>query len=791
MTNAPDRLARALSERYRVERELGAGGMATVYLAHDVRHGRRVALKVLRPELAHALGAERFLREIQVTAQLDHPHILPLLDSGEADGFLYYVMPYVEGETLRDLLAREKQLSLDDALRIAREIADALSHAHSHGVIHRDIKPENILLAGGHARVADFGIARAVTAAGGEPLTEPGLAIGTPAYMSPEQALGEANVDGRSDVYALGCVVYEMLAGHPPFTGQTAHEILARHSLDPPPRLSAARPTLPADVEHAIATALAKTPADRYRTAAAFAAALATPQHTVPVQSARPAKRRNLVAAGTVLTLTVVGVALLRDGRPTAPPPDGATVAVLYFENRSADTTDAYLADGLTEELIARLGQVERLSVKSRTAVQRLRGRAAEDPTALGRALGVTYLVSGTVRRAGTRIRVTVELVQTATGMRAWGEQYDRTGTDLLAIEEDVANGIAGAIAGRLLPVERASLSARPTEHPEAYDRVLRGDFYLARRTPRDALRALEEYEEAVRLDPQFVRALARMGYGYALFLDWGWVYPGVAAENLLARGLVFVDSAMRLDSSLSDVWMARAYLLSHRDPRGFTGVRTAFEQAIKLDPRNAEAYHQFGWILWLLGEDDAAARAFQDALHLDPERAITLEHLARMEFARRNYPDARRWLDSALAMDPGFAFAHQWRARHLMQLGDTAGARAEAVTAIRLGVPEGGEEVLALAELRAGDAARARARLDRFLRTLPDTGPLTFQEVVYAAASFVAFGEETRALDLLERVQLRSGAFWSHLRMPEFDAIRRHPRFERLVQESRPPRAG
>src|SRR5687768_7708556 len=235
MANELEHLGATLAERYRIGRELGSGGMATVYRAHDLRHDRTVAIKVFRPAVTAAMGRERFLREITVTAGLDHPHILPLLDSGHVDGLLYYLMPYVEGESLRDRLSREQQLPLDDALRIAREVASALSYAHARGVVHRDIKPENILLSHGHARVADFGIARAVTAAGGEALTGTGLAIGTPAYMSPEQAGGERAVDGRSDVYALGCVLYEMLAGHPPFAGATSYELLARHALDPLP----------------------------------------------------------------------------------------------------------------------------------------------------------------------------------------------------------------------------------------------------------------------------------------------------------------------------------------------------------------------------------------------------------------------------------------------------------------------------------------------------------------------------------------------------------------------------
>src|SRR6059036_530247 len=268
------RLQAALAERYAIERELGQGGMAVVFLAQDLKHRRAVAIKVLRPELAMALGAERFLGEIETVAGLAHPHILPLYDSGEAAGFLYYVMPYVEGESLRERLTREKQLPLEDALRIVGEVATALSYAHSRGVVHRDIKPENILLEAGQAVVSDFGIARAITAAGGERLTQTGVTVGTPGYMSPEQAAGERELDGRSDVYSLACVLYEMLAGNPPFMGSSPQAILARQSLEPVPRLRTLRDTVPEGVEHAIEQALAKTPADRFATATQFAEAL-------------------------------------------------------------------------------------------------------------------------------------------------------------------------------------------------------------------------------------------------------------------------------------------------------------------------------------------------------------------------------------------------------------------------------------------------------------------------------------------------------------------------------------
>jgi TolB-like protein/Flp pilus assembly protein TadD len=473
-----------------------------------------------------------------------------------------------------------------------------------------------------------------------------------------------------------------------------------------------------------------------------------------------------------------------------APPPN--SVAVLYFDNLSRDTADAYVAEGLTEELIARLGQVHRLRVKSRAAVERHRG-AGRDPAFLGRALGVAHLLNGSVRRSGTRLRVTVELVRAATGDRVWGDQYDRTDADLLVLQEDIARAVVAAIAGRLLPAERASLATRPTVDPAAYASFLRGHYYLAQRSRRAVARAIEEYEAAVRLDPGFTAALARIAYGYALFLDWDWDYPGLPAESVLARGLAASERALRQDSATSDAWMARGYLLSFRHPGTFEGAPEAFERAIRLDPQNAEGYHQYGWILSQLGTDSAAVATYGHALAREPDRAITLRDLAVQHMMRHRFDEALRWLDSTLVVYPAFYQAYSDRARLRLQLGDRARARADAETAVRL-APDGdpwGVTALGLVQLADGDSAGARARPEPFLREL-DQGvrrPNAI-DVYLTFALLVAVGEHDRALALLERFQPRGPRLWFFIQAPEFDALRRHPRFQRLVEESRPPGA-
>jgi serine/threonine-protein kinase len=357
MTDAPTRLAAALSDRYRIERELGAGGMATVYLAQDLKHDRKVAIKVLRPELAAVIGAERFLHEIKTTANLQHPHILPLFDSGMVDGTVFYVMPFVQGETLRDRLTREKQLPIDDAVRITREVASALDYAHRHGVIHRDIKPENILLHDGQALVADFGIALAASSAGGSRMTETGMSLGTPHYMSPEQAMGEREITPRSDVYALGCVTYEMLTGDPPFTGSTAQAIVAQVITEDPKPPTLRRKTIPPEVEDAVLTALAKLPADRFATAAEFAGALTDGAKTQRRNGAKTGRRPAAFFAFTSLALLALAAWGWLRPRPSAGPavydaalPDTAAMSLGAASARTiygtASTNISISADG-------------------------------------------------------------------------------------------------------------------------------------------------------------------------------------------------------------------------------------------------------------------------------------------------------------------------------------------------------------------------------------------------------------------------------------------------------------
>ena len=409
--SVPDLLARlraVLAERYTIDRELGRGGMGIVLLAQDRKHHRQVAIKVLNPEVAAALGRERFLREITTAAGLSHPHILPLHDSGEADGFLYYVIPYVEGESLRERLDRERQLPVEDALLIAREVADALNYAHGHNVLHRDIKPDNILLSGGHALVTDFGIARAITGGGGGQLTEVGTLVGTPAYMSPEQVDGSPHIDGRADIYSLGCVLFEMLVGEPPFRGSTLTAVIANRLSAPTPSPRGLRESVPEAVDAAVRKAMANLPADRFSTAAQFAEALSSLRLAEPAPAAVPDR----------------------------------SIAVLPFKNQSSDPEAEYFSEGIAEEIINALAQLPGLQVAARTSSFAFKDKGA-DIAEVGAKLKVATVLDGSVRKAGNRVRITAQLVNVSDGYYLWSERYDSELDDVFAIQDHIARAIA------------------------------------------------------------------------------------------------------------------------------------------------------------------------------------------------------------------------------------------------------------------------------------------------------------------------------------------------------------
>ena len=639
MPDLLDSLREALADRYAVERELGRGGMATVFLAEDLKHHRSVAIKVLHAELTAALGPERFLREIETAARLQHPHILPLYDSGAATGFLYYVMPYVEGESLRDRLTREKQLPQEDALRIATEVAGALAYAHSHGVVHRDIKPENIMLSGGTAVVTDFGIARAVSAAGqGRHLTETGTILGTPAYMSPEQSTGSYEIDGRSDEYSLACVVYEMLVGEPPFTGPTAQAVIARHSLDMVSPPSIVRSTIPDAVEGAVLRALSKVPADRYATTALFAEALNTPS------AATGAHRRATLERGVrrprrgVWRIASVAVALgalaayfaIRSARggheTTVGGLDPRHVAVLYFEDLSAKRDLAYLADGLTDALIGELARVPGLTVVSKNGVAPY--RSPDIPRdSIARALDAGTLVQGTVEDVGARYRVTTRLIEGTSGADFRRASFEQPKGNLLAMRDTLAGKVAEFLRERLGEEVRLREERTETSNAAAWAAVQQ-----AERARRDAVAPGATEVVTAQL---YARADSLLAEAEAL--DGGWVEP------IVQRARVAYDRS-RIARNPPDVDKALQVALRHA------------ERALRRNPESPDALEIRGRIRFAryargLEPDAAAAERLlamartdlEDATRLNPNQVIAWTVLSRLYYDEEDLVAANR----------------------------------------------------------------------------------------------------------------------------------------------------
>jgi serine/threonine-protein kinase len=816
MTDVPPLLQAALADRYRIDRELGAGGMATVYLATDLRHQRSVAIKVLRPELAGAIGPERFLREIETAARLSHPHILPLFDSAEAAGHLFYIMPYVAGESLRQRLEREGPLPIGEAVEITRQVASALEHAHQQGVVHRDIKPENILLQEGQAIVADFGIARAIDAAGdsaaGGRLTQTGLVIGTPRYMSPEQIAG-AGVTGRSDVYSLGCVLYEMLTGAPPFDGPTAQAVLGAHTVAPVPPPRRRRPEVSRALETTVLAALAKRPEERIATAALLTQALAgswAPRRAGA--GSRAARAAVLVFAGLALVLGIRWRLGTTGG-------SGRGVAVLYLDNLSRDSSVQYLADGLTEEMISRLSQVGRLAIPSRGAVRRYRGRAVDDPAGIGRALGVSHFVSGSIESGGDARRVRVALVEAATGRQVWGAAFSLAeGGDVFAMEDSIAHAVTGAVIGRLAATEARALAARPTAAPEAYDHYLRGNFYLSQRTSEaDGRRALQEYQAALTIDPDFAPAQARLGLVYGIYASWPWDYPGLSTDSLLARGMVAANRAIELDSGSADGWLARGFLLipTPADADAWAGFRVApnlilasgvcwsgvpdcrreatasLARAVELTPRNAEAWYQFGRAQ---SSSPASDSALERSLALEPDRAVSAWLLGWHYLVARRLPQAETMLDSAIGLGRKDRSVYSLRLETRLARGDTRGAVADLGAYGRMidgdSIAEAYHTAMRIAiDSRLGDRTTARVRTDSLLRRFPPDRLASRSLLTVLAAALVAAGDSDRGLALLERMAAGSGAaYWRPLANPLWDPVRADPRFRRIEEHWRAP---
>ena len=657
----PDRdaLAAALADRYRIERELGRGGFAVVFLAHDLRHDRPVALKVLHDEVAASLGADRFEREVRLAARLQHPHILGVFDSGSANGRLWFTMPYVQGESLRDRMTRERQLPVADAVRIAAEVADALHHAHEHGVVHRDIKPENILLSGRHAMVADFGIARALNSAEGS-LTQTGMSIGSPGYMSPEQASGERELDARTDVYSLGCVLYEMLAGEAPFTGPNAQAVIARTLTETPRSLRATRPAVSEMLEATVARALFKVPADRWESAQAFADALhattttTTQSQPAPAVGAPPVGRRPRSPMFAVFALgLVLGLGGLFAWRSRHADSGGRGLAVLPFESvGSAD--DAAFADGITEEVRGKLTGIPGIRVTARTSSNQYRA-TKKSPEEIGGELGVDFILTGTVRwdrgaDGQRRVRVTPELINTANGATTWQEPFDEVMSDVFRVQTGIAEKVANALGVTLAADVQARLAAKPTQNVEAYQEFLLGEKEtesMSRVDGQATRNSLPHYERAVALDTTFGLAWARVSMMAAE------TFSSNPTEELARHAEEALRHATRFAPDEPQVRRAHSRYL-RLIKKDYAGALAQVDTGLMRQPNNLDLLTSASGLNALLGRFDAALELAKRAVVLDPRNVSAIMNASRVLHGVRRYAESDEYLVKALALSPG-----------------------------------------------------------------------------------------------------------------------------------------
>jgi eukaryotic-like serine/threonine-protein kinase len=743
------RLRKALGDRYLIEEEIGRGGAATVYLAEDVKHARKVAIKVLRPDTLAGYEPQRFLREIRIAARLSHPQILPLHDSGEWNGLLWFVMPYAGCETLRNRLEREGPLPVDVALRITRAVAGALAYAHRLNVIHRDIKPENLLLQEGEPVIADFGVATAVSAAGVDNvyITDHGFAVGTPAYMSPEQASAESGVDGRTDQYSLACVLYEMLAGEPPFAGTGVRATMARHAIETPTPVRARRPTVPLAVERALDRALAKSPGDRFDTMTDFVAALTDPTLDVAPAVAFPGS-------------------------------DARAIAVLPFVNASADPENEYFSDGITDELITALTKVEGLQVASRTSVFALKG-VREDVRALGGRLNVSAILEGSVRRAGQRLRITAQLTGVRDGRTLWSERYDRELADVFAIQDEIARTIVDTLRATLLQDLGDPTPVRYTANLKAYQLYLKGRYSWNRRTPAAIAEGIRYFEAAIAEDAGYALAYTGLADSYALQLD----YRGAPVREGLERARAEAQRALALDETLAEAHTSLAWVTFIYD-WDWPLAGQHFRRAIELNPRYSVARQWHSWFQVAMGHTELAIAEGRQAIALDPASVSIRRSLGWLYYYARQPDLAFEQLRRAVAMNPTAEENHRLLGLTYLHVGqwDEAAAAFREARAI--------SESPALAEAGLGAVAAARGRPEEARAILAELEARRRDAYVSPVALVMvhtALGDADRAFEWLDCAYEERRGWLAYLNVePMLDSLRGDARFRRLVERMR-----
>jgi eukaryotic-like serine/threonine-protein kinase len=773
LSPAAEQLAAALADRYRIDRELGAGGMATVYLAQDLKHDRKVAIKVLRAELASAIGAERFLAEIRTTANLHHPHIVPLFDSGAVGGSVFYVMPVVDGESLRARIERERRLPVADAVRLISEVASALDYAHRQGVIHRDIKPENILLQDGRAMVADFGIALA-TASPGDRLTRAGLSLGTPEYMSPEQALGERELDARSDVYSLGVMLYEALTGAPPFTGATMQQIVGKVLTETPVPPSRLREELPPNLSTVILTAIEKDPERRFQTAALLEAAL---QHGSPVgPRSAPGVLRHWATWVTAAALGAAALFALLRGRSA--PATGVTrhaIAVLPFVNQTRDTSKSYLSDGITRDLVDKLSNLRTIDVRDPSASMRFKD-PNPDLSAVATALNVTDIITGRLEQLGKTLAVSVALHDVASKSQIWSTTYQPDVTrDLWRLYADIADSIALRLQVRPSDI-RAAAGAQMKPDSAAHDLVLRARHMIESRDPVRLNQAIALFSDAILRAPDYANAWAGRATARSLLVAFQAAGP---EEFRIAE--VDVRRAISADSNLAEAHATLGFIqvLYYLDPRS---ASREFERAVELEPGRAETWLFRAWYYVAAGRLDSAIAATRRARALDPLSIVIAIRLGTVLGLADSTAAQRQAYREALALD-----STNWQARaELALLFSRAGQCDSAGRASSGSPPRGNQFVmgwLESANALCGRAPEARSYLQQIEDRERNGGDV---DSFIAATVYATLGDEANTRRWLELALTRHAFLFSQLRYhPAFREYRSRPWMQDLLRKA------
>ena len=716
-----DRLRNALADAYTVDRELGRGGMSAVFLAQDIKHDRAVAIKVLHPELAASLGPDRFLQEIRLAARLNHPHILPLFDSGSADEMLFYVMPYVEGESLRERLDREQYLSVEESVRHGQAIASALDYASRQGIVHRDVKPENVMLYEGEAMVMDFGIAKAVSAAGSETLTQTGMMVGTPAYVSPEQAAGETRLDGRSDQYSLACMLYEMLTGERPFLGANAQAVMAKRFTETARPLRSVRANIPESIERAVSKAMATDPAARFTTTGQFGQALVSGSMSTPSDT-------------VVIPVPAVSAA--------------KSVAVLPFANMSDDPQNEYFTDGMAEEIINALSKIQALRVASRTSSFAFKGKN-EDIGEIGKKLKVSTVLEGSVRKMGSKLRITAQLVNVADGYHLWSERYDRDMEDVFAIQDEISQAIVKALRVILSEDEKKQIvdKSRRVVDVVAYDYYLRGRQYFHHHRRKSLDYARQMFNKAIEIDPEYALAYAGVADCYSLLYTY---------------------------------FDARDFNLRQAD--------IASSRALELAPDLAEAHLSRGIAVSLSKQFDQARVEFETAISLNPQLFDAVSWYARMNLSQGNYSEVIRLFDRATALRPEDYEIPRLQSQALKSLGREIDAEAANRRSIKLVEqhlelnPDDARALIfgAVANADVQNFGRGAEFAARAMAVDPDDPMLLYN----IACFYGLVGKIDDALDALEQAVSKGWGDRGWLEHDsDLDSIREHPRYIALLR--------